>query len=166
MVNRLPPDVQSKVRLVTLLGPGRSTSFEFRLSEWLGHGGGENRPVLPEVTRLRGKRVVCVYGKGEKATSLCSAAGSPATAVELPGAHYLGSDPGAVVAVIVRQAAKAAGGAEGAEAAPAAPPPSAGFLGGAADAGLAGVAARASGVGDPPVCPPGGPGGGRPPPPR
>src|SRR5258708_27227148 len=98
MVNRLPPDLQAKVRLVTLLGPGRSTSFEFRLSEWLGHGGGENRPVLPEVTRLRGKRVVCVYGKGEKATSLCSAAGSPATAVELPGAHHLGSRPGAAVA--------------------------------------------------------------------
>jgi type IV secretory pathway VirJ component/protein-S-isoprenylcysteine O-methyltransferase Ste14 len=107
MVARLPPDLQGKVRLVTLLGPGRTTSFEFRLSEWLGHGGGEDRPVLPEATKLRGKPVLCVYGSGEKATSLCtSLAPSLATSVALPGAHYLGSNPRAVVVAIVNQLAK------------------------------------------------------------
>jgi type IV secretory pathway VirJ component len=94
MVARLPPELQGKVRLVALLGPGRTTSFEFRLSEWLGHGGGEDRPVLPEATKLRGKPVLCVYGSGEKATSLCTAlAPSLATSVALPDAHYLGSNP-------------------------------------------------------------------------
>jgi type IV secretory pathway VirJ component len=110
MVDRLPPDLLAKVRMVALLGPGRTTSFEFRLSEWLGHGGGENRPVAPEVARLKGKPVVCIYGGGEKATSLCSVLGSLATAVELPGAHYLGSDPRAVVVAIQRQLGKGAAG--------------------------------------------------------
>jgi type IV secretory pathway VirJ component/protein-S-isoprenylcysteine O-methyltransferase Ste14 len=110
MVDRLPPDLQAKVRLVALLGPSRTTSFEFRLSEWLGHGGGEERPVAPEVAKLKGKPVLCVYGSGEKATSLCTAlAPSLATGVALPGAHYLGSDPRAVVVAIVRQLGKAAG---------------------------------------------------------
>ena len=109
MVDRLPPDLQGKVRLVTLLGPGRTTSFEFRLSEWLGHGGGEDRPVLPEVARLRGKPLLCVYGSGEKATSLCTTlAPSLATSVVLPGAHYLGSNPRAVVVAITRQLSKLA----------------------------------------------------------
>jgi len=109
MVARLPPDLQGKVRLVTLLGPGRTTSFEFRLSEWLGHGGGEDRPVLPEAVKLRGKPLLCVYGSGEKATSLCTTlAPSLATSVALPGAHYLGSNPRAVVVAITRQLAKLA----------------------------------------------------------
>jgi type IV secretory pathway VirJ component len=108
MVDRLPPDLLAKVRMVALLGPGRTTSFAFRLSEWLGHGGGENRPVVPEVAKLKGKAVVCIYGGGEKATSLCSVLGSLATAVELPGAHYLGSDPRAVVVAIQRQLEKGA----------------------------------------------------------
>jgi type IV secretory pathway VirJ component/protein-S-isoprenylcysteine O-methyltransferase Ste14 len=107
MVARLPPDLQGKVRLVTLLGPGRTTSFEFRLSEWLGHGGGEDRPVLPEAAKLRGKPLLCVYGSGEKATSLCTTlAPALATSVALSGAHYLGSNPRAVVMAIVRQLAK------------------------------------------------------------
>ncbi len=109
MVARLPPDLQGKVRLVTLLGPGRTTSFEFRLSEWLGHGGGEDRPVLPEAVKLRGKPLLCVYGSGEKATSLCTTlAPALATSVALPGAHYLGSNPRAVVVAITRQLAKLA----------------------------------------------------------
>jgi type IV secretory pathway VirJ component len=108
MVDRLPPDLLAKVRMVALLGPGRTTSFQFRLSEWLGHGGGENRPVAPEVARLKGKPVVCIYGGGEKATSLCSMLGSLATPVELPGAHYLGSDPRAVVDAIQRHLEKGA----------------------------------------------------------
>jgi len=109
MVARLPPELQAKVRLVALLGPGRTTSFEFRLSEWLGHGGGEDRPVMPEVAKLRGRSVLCLYGSGEKATSLCSALGpSVATTVALPGAHYLGSDPRAVVVAVLRQLDKPA----------------------------------------------------------
>lgn len=109
MVARLPPDLQGKVRLVTLLGPGRTTSFEFRLSEWLGHGGGEDRPVLPEAVKLRGKPLLCVYGSSEKATSLCTTlAPALATGVALPGAHYLGSNPRAVVMAITRQLAKQA----------------------------------------------------------
>jgi type IV secretory pathway VirJ component len=132
MASRLPADLLSKVRMVALLGPGRTTSFEFHLSEWLGHGGGENRPVRPEVARLKGRPVACIYGSGEKATSLCTTLGPLASAVQLPGAHYLGSDPRAVVVAIQRELAKAeteapkaAGGSPGAGnpgAAPGAPP--------------------------------------------
>ena len=119
MAARLPPDLQSKVRLVALLGPGRTTSFEFRLSEWLGHGGGEDRPVLPEIAKLKGRPLLCIYGSGEKATSLCTAlTPALATSVALPGAHYLGSDPRAVVVAIVRQLAKLAEGHTTGEQAP------------------------------------------------
>lgn len=109
MVDRLPPDLLGKVRLVSLLGPGRTTSFRFVLSEWLGHGGGENRPVRPEVERLKGSAIACIYGAGERGTSLCSnLPATLATAIELPGAHYLGGNPRQVVNRVLNQLAAAA----------------------------------------------------------
>jgi type IV secretory pathway VirJ component len=106
MTNRLPPDQLAKVRMLALLGPTRTTSFEFRLSEWLGHGGGENRPVMPETVKLKGKPMVCIAGAGERATSLCSIFSALGPTVEMPGAHYLGSNPRAVTLAILRQLAK------------------------------------------------------------
>ncbi|HVT59677.1 MAG TPA: AcvB/VirJ family lysyl-phosphatidylglycerol hydrolase [Thermoanaerobaculia bacterium] len=103
MAARLPADLLGKVRLIALLGPGRTTSFEFRLREWLGRGGGEDRPVLPELAKLDARKVLCVYGSSEKAESLCSQIGKSGTAVELPGAHYLGGDAKAVVEPIWKQ---------------------------------------------------------------
>jgi type IV secretory pathway VirJ component len=152
MTNRLPPDVLQKVKLVALLGPSRTTSFEFHLSEWLGHGGGENRPVLPEVRKLKGKPLICIFGTGEKASSLCSVLGTAGTPVELPGSHNLGANPRPVVNILVRQitnpsqapsaaplagskAASAAGGAGAAAAG--------GTAGGAAGTASAGAAAGA-----------------------
>jgi type IV secretory pathway VirJ component/protein-S-isoprenylcysteine O-methyltransferase Ste14 len=147
MVARLPPDLQAKVRMVALLGPGRATSFEFRLSEWLGRGGGENRPVQPEVAKLKGKPVLCIYGSGEKATSLCTALSpSLATSVALPGAHYLGGDPRAVVVAIVRQLDKAAAPAK-----PEGQPAPAGGGGAGSSTGTGASAGPASGSGTGPA---------------
>jgi type IV secretory pathway VirJ component len=96
MAARLPADVMDKVRLLVLLGPGRSTSFEFRLSEMQGHGGGQDLPVLPELAKLGGKPVLCLYGDAEKQSSLCTQQGAAVKAVNLAGGHYLGGDPRAV----------------------------------------------------------------------
>ena len=136
MTNRLPPDQLAKVRMLALLGPTRTTSFEFRLSEWLGHGGGENRPVFPEAVKLKGKPMVCIAGAGERATSLCSIFSALGPTVEMPGAHYLGSNPRAVTLAILRQLAKT-GPAQAlpAPAAAAATPPAAGAAAPAATTG-------------------------------
>ncbi len=102
MAARLPADLQSKLKLVAMIGPTRTTSFKFELSEWLGHGGGENRPVLPEVIKLKGKAAVaCIFGASEKATSLCPILGNAGTPIALKGAHYLGNNPQAVTYQIV-----------------------------------------------------------------
>ena len=36
MAALFPADLLEKVKLVTLLGPGRSADFEFHLTDWLG----------------------------------------------------------------------------------------------------------------------------------
>jgi type IV secretory pathway VirJ component len=89
MANRLPADLQSRIRLIALLGPGRRTSFEFHLTDWLGGGGSGDLPVLPEVAKLRGKPLLCLYGEAEQ-DSLCTEIGALGKAVPFQGSHHFG----------------------------------------------------------------------------
>ena len=89
MANRLPPDLLGRVRLVVLLGPSRRTSFQFHLTDWLGGGGGGDLPVLPEVVKLRGKPLLCLYGQEER-DSLCTQLGGLGKAVSFQGSHHFG----------------------------------------------------------------------------
>jgi type IV secretory pathway VirJ component len=88
MANRLPADLQARIRLIALLGPGRRTSFEFHLTDWLGGSGGD-LPVLPEVAKLRGKPLLCLYGQQEQ-DSLCTEIGALGKAVSFQGSHHFG----------------------------------------------------------------------------
>lgn len=104
MAGRLPPDLAARVRLVALLGPGREASFEFHVSEWLGVGSGKGYPVLPEVEKLAGTRILCFHGKDE-ADSLCPALPRGlATPVLLEGGHHFGGDYGAIAKRILGEA--------------------------------------------------------------
>ena len=107
MASRLPPDLLGRVRLVVLLGPSRMTSFEFHLTDWLGGSGGGDRPVLPEVAKLRGRPLLCLYGQEEK-DSLCTEIGSLGKAVALQGSHHFGGDYAALADRILHEAQPAA----------------------------------------------------------
>ena len=93
MASRLPDDLRARVVLVALLGPALSVEFEFHVADWLGGGGsGGALPIPPEVAKLRGLPLICVYGRDES-ESLCRgldpALGAP---IELPGDHHFGGD--------------------------------------------------------------------------
>jgi type IV secretory pathway VirJ component len=107
MAGRLPPDLLGRVRLIVLLGPSRMTSFEFHLTDWLGGSGGGDRPVLPEVAKLRGRPVLCLYGQ-EETDSLCTEIGGLGKAVALQGSHHFGGDYAAIADRILREAQPAA----------------------------------------------------------
>jgi type IV secretory pathway VirJ component len=106
MADRLPPDLLGQVRLIALMGPGRMASFEFHLSDWLGGSGGD-RPVLPEVAKLRGKPLLCLYGDQER-DSLCTQLGDLGKAVAFHGKHHLGGDYGTVAERILQEVQPAA----------------------------------------------------------
>lgn len=93
MINRLPPALRARVERVALLGPDGEVSFEFRVSDWVASGAhGDSLPVLPEVQRLAGSGVLCIYG-GEERDSLCRALDKQAfNVVELSGGHHFGGD--------------------------------------------------------------------------
>jgi len=105
MANRLPADLRARVVLVALLGPSPSVEFEFHVGDWLGGGGTRNElPVRPEVEKLAGTPILCVYGEAED-DSLCpDLPATLVTAVQMKGAHHFGGGYAAIADTILREA--------------------------------------------------------------
>jgi type IV secretory pathway VirJ component len=105
MVDRLPAELSSKVVLVALLGPTPKVEFAFHVADWLGGSGEQNQlPVRPEVEKLAGTRILCIYGE-EESDSLCP--GLPASlaiVVPLKGAHHFGGDYVGIAETILKAA--------------------------------------------------------------
>ena len=104
MASRLPEDLRPSVRLIALLGLEPMIDFKYH-SFWLPHLHREPQfPVKPEVEKLRGQNVVCVYGEKER-DSLCQAL-DPSTfkIVREPGSHHFAGQYRDVADVILREA--------------------------------------------------------------
>ena len=106
MASRLPQDLRDRVRVVALLGASRSTTFEFHLTDWLGRGeaGSARAATAPEIEKLRGLRVLCVYGTDEKDSVCPSLPAGIATAMPVEGGHHFGGAYRDLAARILRAA--------------------------------------------------------------
>jgi len=102
VVNRLPADLRRQISLVALLGPAERANFQFHWADLLSdHSRPSDRPILPELERLRGTPVLCVYGKDEK-ESLCRLADTSAVRVnQRSGNHHFDGDYDAIASVIL-----------------------------------------------------------------
>jgi type IV secretory pathway VirJ component len=73
VANRLPDELRDRVDLIAMFSMSRWVNFQFHWQDVLFHiRRPTDLPVLPELERLRGTHMLCVYGSSEK-TSLCSA---------------------------------------------------------------------------------------------
>ena len=89
IVNRLPADVRSDVRLITLLSPERTTAFEVSPAGWVGKASDATIPIEPELKSLSTIRLQCVYGEDEAQDSLCTLPGAAGfELVRKPGGHH------------------------------------------------------------------------------
>ena len=102
VVNRLPSDLRHEITLVALLGPAERANFQFHWADLLSdHSRPSDRPILPELERLRGTPVLCVYGKDEK-ESLCRLADTSAVRVnQRSGNHHFDGDYDAIASAIL-----------------------------------------------------------------
>jgi type IV secretory pathway VirJ component len=91
MASRLPAELLDRVRALVLIGPSHDVDFKFHIGDWLGEfHRKDDRPVLPEVQKLRGRTILCFHGNGEK-NSLCSdLEHSLARVYVYPGGHRVG----------------------------------------------------------------------------
>jgi type IV secretory pathway VirJ component len=96
MVSRLPANLRRQVGLLVLLGPEEQASFKFGLLDLIRtpHRGDE-LPVAPEVARLHGLPVLCIYGRTDR-NAICPALERSGLARVLvrDGGHVVHGDEG------------------------------------------------------------------------
>jgi type IV secretory pathway VirJ component len=92
VVNRLPQDLRDRIALVVYLGLSAEADFEFHVGSWVGARSGHALPVHPEVAKLRGVPMLCVYGRKEGDTICRDLDTTLVQPVELEGGHRIGSN--------------------------------------------------------------------------
>jgi type IV secretory pathway VirJ component len=102
-VNRLPQDTKAQVALMAILGMSEHALFEFHVSSWISDDT-SGPPTLPEVNRITGVPVLCIYGEDEH-DSLCPKL-DPAKfkIVKVKGGHHFNGDYAALAEQILRAA--------------------------------------------------------------
>jgi len=92
MTSRLPDDLWARIDLVALLGPATNIAFSFHITDWLGKKRADAVPTLPEIRKLAGLKILCVYGSDEHASACPLLPAGLAIVDELPGGHHFAGD--------------------------------------------------------------------------
>ena len=98
-VSGLPAELRARIEKVVMLGPTPTTSFEFRLSQWLGSDSGDTVAVAPEIAKLAPMAVWCVRGEDDSEAA-CPLLAPPSRVVVLPGDHHFNGDYAALAQLI------------------------------------------------------------------
>ena len=90
-VNRLPSATRQSVALAAILGMSEHALFEFHVSSWIADSNA-GPETLPEVNRISGIPVLCIYGSDEK-DSLCPKLDATKfNVVKVKGGHHFDGD--------------------------------------------------------------------------
>jgi type IV secretory pathway VirJ component len=93
MVSRLPADLRSKVALVAMLALSTQTNFEFHFIDiFVDSHRASDVKTLPELEKLRGMNLLCVYGVDEKDSACPLAPVGLLNAVARNGGHHFDDD--------------------------------------------------------------------------
>jgi len=105
MASRLRADLEKRTALVALLGVRRTIDFEVRLRDFVPATESAGAfPVRPEIAKLAGRKVLCVYGSDEPDPLCPELDRSRVTVVAAPGGHHFGGDYKALADRIAREA--------------------------------------------------------------
>ncbi len=99
-ISRLPENLKKNIKSVSLLALGRKVEFEFHFANLITNPD-SGQPIAPELARLKGLRVQCVYGE-EDAVALCPELnGSGVRVVRMPGGHRFHYDTDSISNLIL-----------------------------------------------------------------
>lgn len=102
VATRLSPDLRRKLALVAMLGLEDHAGFKYRFSDlWAKHSNPSDPPILPELQKLRGTNMLCVYGTKEE-ESLCRGI-DPTLVYPVPriGGHHFDGDYKSLTELII-----------------------------------------------------------------
>ncbi len=105
LVSHLPDAIRADVRLLSLLSPERRTAFEVEPTGWFGVQSDSITPIEPELKKMPGIRVQCIFGTDEGADSLCTtASASTMQVIRKPGGHHFDQNYGELADAIIAAA--------------------------------------------------------------
>jgi type IV secretory pathway VirJ component len=89
IINRLPPEMKTKIISSVLLSPDTSTDFEIHISNMLGMGNRQNiYNVTDEIIRMQPVPTLIIFGNGEKTDVPYLLNGKEVTIRKIPGDHH------------------------------------------------------------------------------
>jgi len=92
MISGLPESLRKQIQSVSLLGLESEVDFEFHVSNWVSSDDSGHYQVIPEVKKLQGMNITCIYGDEEK-NSACNKLERPEThIIEMKGGHHFGGN--------------------------------------------------------------------------
>ena len=102
VATRLPPPLRARLTLVAMLAIQERASFRYRFSDlWATHSRPSDIPIRPELEKLRGTNMLCVYGRDEE-ESLCRTVDTTLVHPEArPGKHHFDGDYRAIASLIL-----------------------------------------------------------------
>lgn len=102
LISRLPDDLLPRVDVVVLLAPAHNANFKFHLVDLVSNKERkDDLLVAPEIAKLAGRRVLCLYGADEKDSACRLVAPGSVEVVELPGGHHFDKNYGAIATRIL-----------------------------------------------------------------
>jgi type IV secretory pathway VirJ component len=102
-VNRLDAATRSHVALTAVMGMSEHALFEFHMSSWISDDN-SGPATLPEVERISGMPVLCIYGEGESDTLCPTLDPHKVTIVKLKGGHHFDGDYASLAKAILASA--------------------------------------------------------------
>jgi type IV secretory pathway VirJ component len=106
MASRLPQATLDKIKLLAFLGLSPTADFQFHLTDWIGGSPGKTaKPVLPEIEKLKGRKMVCFYGTEDKESLGDEIDQKIVKAIPLEGGHHFGGHYDIIAQTILREVA-------------------------------------------------------------
>jgi len=89
VANRLAPDIRSRLSFLGMLTLLERVSFVYHFWDlWSTKSGKHDTPILPELEKLRGMQIVCIYGTDEKESLCRTAPDGLMTVIPRKGKHH------------------------------------------------------------------------------
>ena len=102
IVSRWPAELRNRLALVAMVGLADHANFEFHWQDLLHDSRrATDLPTRPELERIRGVRLLCVYGEDESGSLCPSLEPSLARIGRIAGGHVLGAAPGAAAGTLI-----------------------------------------------------------------
>jgi type IV secretory pathway VirJ component len=104
MVSRLPSDLRARVAVVAMMGVARRVNFQWHFKDLFVDA---RRPsdvaTVPEIEKLRGMNLLCVYGADEKDSACRDLSAGLAKTEARTGGHHFDNDYRALGELVIEQ---------------------------------------------------------------